>query len=96
LIGAVVLIGLFVAATATWLQLPRRDAVLDGSVEGDGDELSDAAPEAVGRHADREEGPVEAPELIDARELLGSAELVRVGRAVRTSTRRRPDNEAGT
>ena len=95
--AAVVLIGLLAAAVAAWFQLPRRDPSLGGAAEGDDEALPDGA-EAGGRHADRADGSTESaegPGLIDARELLDSAELVRVGRAVRPTRRRDDDDEAG-
>lgn len=74
-----VVIGLLLALLLLWLSLPGhpQPAV---PAESPGDERDDAPDDAE-----------PAPELIDARELLNSEELLHVGRAVR-STRGEPDD----
>jgi hypothetical protein len=93
-IATMVLIFLFVAATAAWFLLPRRDSSLDSALDGEDAETPESA-DTAGRHADRgDSGPdLSSPELIDARELLYSPELVRVGRAVRPTRRRSADDD---
>jgi hypothetical protein len=96
LVATAVLIGLLVAALAVWFQLPRRDAAAHIGVDDDDDQVLSELDDASGRHAGRADTTMdvpEAPELIDARDLLDSAELVRVGRAVRPTRRRRDDDD---
>jgi hypothetical protein len=94
-VAAAVLVGLLVAAIAVWFQLPRRDAAAHLGADDD-DQVLPEPDDAAGRYASRADTTMEvpeAPELIDARDLLDSAELVRVGRAVRPTRRRHDDDD---
>ncbi|MGH3717064.1 MAG: hypothetical protein ACRDT4_26925, partial [Micromonosporaceae bacterium] len=78
---AAVLVGLLLAVGLLWLSLPGHpEAPAPAPVADPGEEYDAAAEETE-----------PTPELIDARELLNSEELLHVGRAVR-STRGEPDD----
>ena len=79
-----ILIAALVGGCVLWSRLPER-----GRYEDEDEEYLEPAGHRKGVAGSSEGEGDEAPELMDARQLLSQGELVRVGRAVRPSRRER-------
>jgi hypothetical protein len=80
-----VVLGVLVGAVVLWLRLPRAGPVATTPAEDD-DEVAQPPGDSVAR-----EEALVLQDLVDARALLQRDELLRVGRAVRSSRRERDD-----